>query len=427
MKKFDSALVFLLICLAVYAAFFLFFNHFSLLGMPLVNLLSGFILLFTILGVTYNNLWTINSFKKRPFISTAVTVLTLVILIVFSKISIQAFQIFKHLAVREGKHWDGNVFQSDPVLGHIPVKCASGSLELEYNHTLLHHIPMKYDENGFRIGADTSCERQLKRPLVLFLGCSFTEGADCAAEKTFSAIVGDSLHGSSLNAGVSSYGFSQMLLLARALIPKFKPDYVVVQNSPWLSERAVSRYAPTFGLAIPSPYFASVHDSLQIEPPVFPTDCFSLTWKYDHSKSGLRNFLSFYFKEGFRVCARDWKETLTAALKTPRPIKNQEAVQKAFFSEIVQLSEQNNNKLIVVNLGDIRTTGNSRKLVSDKNVRFAEADSLLWDNAGFKEKKYEQLYYHRAWTGTDSVIVDMHPTVAAHAIIANSILKTINF
>ncbi len=425
MKKIVSALIFIAILVFIFSISFFAADKFNFVLSPVFAFYTACLILFGLLGITYNNLWSSAAFKKRPFIAGVIVLFTFIVLFYFSKISLQVYPIFKHIASSEGKHWTGKVFQPDPVLGHKPVECDSGALNMTFNHTLIHNTPVKFDENGFRVPADSPCTRNFKRPLILFLGDSFTEGADCNAEKTFSAIVGDSIHGTSINAGVSSYGFSQMLLLARKLIPKYKPDYVVIQNSPWLSERAISRYAPTFGLAIPSPYFSNVNGIVQLEPPVFSTSCFSLNWKYDSNKGKLHNFISFYLKEGFSVCARDWMNMVRAKYGTPNPEKDHRASDKVFFEEIVQIANTNKSNLIVLNLGDISATGNSHTILEGKNVKFAEADSALWKDVNFNEKTYQQLYYYWGWTGKDSVILDKHPTLEAHAAIAQSIIQTI--
>ena len=46
-------------------------------------------------------------------------------------------------------------------------------------------------------------------------------------------VVAQGLGGTVLNAGKCAYGLSQMLILARRLIPRYRPDYVLVQFSPW--------------------------------------------------------------------------------------------------------------------------------------------------------------------------------------------------
>lgn len=425
MKKIVNALIFIAILVLIFGISFFVADKFNLVLSPIFSFYTAFLILFGLLGISYNNLWSSKAYKKRPFISSFIIVFILVILYYFSKVSLQVYPIYKHMASTEGKHWTGNVFQADPVLGHKPVECLSGTLNMTFNHTLIHNTPIKFDENGFRIPVETACNRSFNRPLILFLGDSFTEGADCNAEKTFSAIVGDSIHGTSINAGVSSYGFSQMLLLARTLIPKYKPDYVVVQNSPWLSERAINRYAPTFGLAIPCPYFANVNGIVQIVPPAFSTSCFSLNWKYDSTRSKLRNFITFYFKEGFAVCARDWLNIFLAKYRTPKPEPDHQVSDKLFFDEILQITNSNNSNLIVLNLGEIGTTGNTHAILGGKNVKFAEADSVLWNDVNFKEKTFQQLYYYWGWTGKDSVILDKHPSLIAHAAIAQSIIQKI--
>src|SRR5580704_8895926 len=220
MKKIVSALIFIAILVIIFSISFFAADKFNFVLSPVFAFYTACLILFGLLGITYNNLWSSVAFKKRPFIAGFIVLFTFIVLFYFSKVSLQVYPIFKHIASTEGKHWTGKVFQPDPVLGHKPVECNSGTLNMTFNQTLIHNTPVKFDENGFRIPVDTPCARNFKRPLILFLGDSFTEGADCNEEKTFSAIVGDSIHGTSINAGVSSYGFSQMLLLARRLIPK---------------------------------------------------------------------------------------------------------------------------------------------------------------------------------------------------------------
>ena len=426
MKKVFSAFLFIVFLLIVYSVSFFIAKKIGLNNSTLFDIYSACFLLFGILGFTYNRLWQKNTIKKKPYILTSIFLFCILFFSLFFRITRQTYDLFKHISTTEGKHWEGRVFQCDPILGHTPVRCASGELTFKFNNTKVHSIPMKFDENGFRISDTASCETKITRPLLLFLGCSFTEGADCFAETTFPHLVGDSLHGTSLNAGVSSYGFSQMLILARKLIPEYKPDYVVVQNSPWLADRASSRFAPTYGLQIPSPYFAKVNDTTTILPPCYSSSCFSLKWEYDKRKNKLFNFISFYFKEGFAVITKDLFHVFWANLRSKAPLNNTSKVEKVFFNEMVQIAGKNNSKLIILNLGDIKYTHNSHRIISgNNNIKFAEADSLLWKTVNFNEHNYQRAYNFWGWTGKDSIIIDRHPTPEAHAIIAKSILQTI--
>jgi hypothetical protein len=58
--------------------------------------------------------------------------------------------------------------------------------------------------------------------------------------------------------GVSSYGLSEMMVLAKRLVPIQKPDYLLVPYSPWLVGRAQSPFAPTYFGSVVTPYFLPV-------------------------------------------------------------------------------------------------------------------------------------------------------------------------
>ncbi len=62
---------------------------------------------------------------------------------------------------------------------------------------------------------------------MLTLGCSFTYGAANHAEDTFSYLVGNYFGGSTKNAGVSSYGLSQMVINA-PMVDSGEPNRLAV-------------------------------------------------------------------------------------------------------------------------------------------------------------------------------------------------------
>src|SRR5688572_21914200 len=124
----------------------------------------------------------------------------------------------------------GRVHQADAELGFAAVPAADGFHVFPIGPP----IPMRYDEDGFRVPAGTPAGQPRRRPLVMALGCSFTYGDGCRAEDVYVHRVAQELGGTALNAGKCAYGLSQMLLLARKLIPAYQPDYVLVQFSTWL-------------------------------------------------------------------------------------------------------------------------------------------------------------------------------------------------
>ncbi len=124
----------------------------------------------------------------------------------------------------------GHVHRADPELGWSAVPGSQGALTFAVGPS----VPLRYDDEAFRTPVGATRPRQ--RPYVLALGCSFTHGDGCSAEDTFCDIVARRLGGTCLNAGQQAYGLSQMLILARRLIPRHRPEIVLVQYSSWLVE-----------------------------------------------------------------------------------------------------------------------------------------------------------------------------------------------
>ena len=77
---------------------------------------------------------------------------------------------------------------------------------------------------------ENGCFQLFVSPLLLFpvfvlsLGDSITYGYGCRAEEAFGYLVARALGGTVLNAGQSGAGLAQMVLLARELIPAYRPD-----------------------------------------------------------------------------------------------------------------------------------------------------------------------------------------------------------
>jgi hypothetical protein len=134
------------------------------------------------------------------------------------------------------------LFAADSLLGYrmIPNTRAENALPYRTDHTAVIIGP-----DGFRVASSAGALDTAKRPLLLFLGDSFTYGACCTAEESFAYRCAHQLDASYIDAGAGGYGFAQMLLLARTLIPRYRPDAVIVQRSPWLLQRSMSPFAPS--------------------------------------------------------------------------------------------------------------------------------------------------------------------------------------
>lgn len=86
-------------------------------------------------------------------------------------------------------------------------------------------VRVSTDAAGFRNG--TGIETR-PRPLVLAVGDSFTFGLEADDGETWPALLEARLGTRVLNAGVTAYGFDQVVLRAEALVPELRPDLVVV-------------------------------------------------------------------------------------------------------------------------------------------------------------------------------------------------------
>ncbi|HET7294764.1 MAG TPA: hypothetical protein VFM88_20240 [Vicinamibacteria bacterium] len=325
--------------------------------------------------------------------------------------------------------FNGAVHRADPWLGFAAVPGAKGL----HTFPIGPPFPMRYDDQGFRIPAYESPARPLLRPLVLALGCSYTYGDGCPAEKTYPWLVAERLHATSLNAGKCAYGLAQMLLLARELIPRRRPEYVLVQHSPWLVGRGLSGFArATFG-KVPAPYFTrGPHGELRVAPPVFRTLLFDLPLaRFDNPRGGLRDFASFVWNAGGPLFLHDDANMALFTARrllgrVPAPAPEQDDVVLDAYREIRELCVASGSLMVVVRLNHpLDSSPPSLGGLKDEGgvvvVRAQEALNRLVPE-GTKEA-YQRRFAH--WRGDPPELVDTHPNPAAHAIIAEEVVKAI--
>lgn len=324
--------------------------------------------------------------------------------------------------------FNGAVHRADPRLGFAAVPGAKGL----HTFPIGPSFPMQYDDHGFRIPAYESASRPLTRPLVLALGCSYTYGDGCPAEKTYPWLVAERLHATSLNAGKCAYGLAQMLLLARELVPTHRPEYVLVQHSPWLVGRGLSGFArATFG-KVPAPYFTREGGELSVAPPVFRTRLFDLPLaRYDTPRGGMRDFASFAWNVGAPLFLHDdWNMLLygarRAAGRVPQASPEEDEVVLSAYREIRELCLASGSLMVVVRLSHpLDSSPPSLGGLKDEGgvviVRAQEALNRLVPE-GTKDA-YQRRFAH--WRGQPPELVDTHPNPAAHAIIAEEVVKAI--
>jgi len=333
---------------------------------------------------------------------------------------------FYNYVKSDQRGWSGKVHGVHKDLGYAPIPNSRGSEIMPLGPD----IPMRYDKDGFRIPFEDKLNAKNIHPVVLTLGCSFTYGAATHAENTFPYLVGNYLGGSTKNAGVSSYGLSQMVIMAKQLIPRHKPDYVLVQYSPWLVDRAVRPFSPSHYGKFPNPYFVEEdnEDNLVIKLPVFQTKILELPIdEYRKSQKGFSDFLSFLGNVGLPLFLHDdfnmTAYTLAKVLRLKeRPTKNRLRVIQHAYGEIFRVSEQNGAKMIIVVLGENHHPVPVQKDLLPKNVIVVDAHNALLNRLSTIDKQsYQRQYGH--WRGEPPSLVDGHPNEHAHRIIAEMIIS----
>ena len=324
--------------------------------------------------------------------------------------------------------WRGRVHRADAEFGFVPIPGSLGAQIFPIGP----EVPMRFDKDGFRIpvsGTDDASAGSRSRPLLLALGCSFTYGAATYAEETYPYLLGQELGGTMKNAGVCSYGLSQMMILAKRLIPEYKPDYLVVQYSPWLTKRAQSAFAPTYFGKLPVPYFSG-EDELALNPPVFKALALDLPFEvYRNSPSSIADFVSFLRHVGLPLYCHDnfnmvryYGKLLLGRI--PKPFANGSQIEKIVYGEISRVARANKTKVIVVLLGnDSHPVEFKENIFPDDFILVNAQAELLKRLPLVSPEAYAKEYYH--WRGNPARVVDCHPNPIAHRIIADVILSKI--
>ncbi|MEI7873940.1 MAG: GDSL-type esterase/lipase family protein [Alphaproteobacteria bacterium] len=148
------------------------------------------------------------------------------------------------------------VLRYDSELGYEPVPGASGTVNGQ---------PISYSADGFRtqnLGASPAAG-----PLILVLGDSYTEGWSVSGDESWPAQLERQTGRRTLNAGVRGYGIDQMVLRAERLVPRLKPQTIVLA----FIGSDIERTALSFRDFKHKPYFVPAGDGLELRNVPVPT------------------------------------------------------------------------------------------------------------------------------------------------------------
>jgi hypothetical protein len=328
-----------------------------------------------------------------------------------------------------GRGWTRRVFRPDAELGFAPIPNAVGGDMLPYGPP----VPSRFDQDGFRVPAEGAAERH--RPLVLALGCSFTYGAACPAEAAYPHLVAQALGGSALNAGTPSYGLGQMLILARRLIPRHAPDYVLVQYSQHLVTRAQSGTARSFFGALPTPMFVSQGEGVRLEPPSFRSWALELPLgDVRDTPRSASDYTWFLFRAGLPLMIHDDLALGLAGAKrrlglAPGEPADADRIVASVYTEIAALSRAAGSRMRIVLLGRNPAPERVAELrrhavVVDAELALCRAvDTQCPYTFPYLSQAYLEAYGH--FRGSPPVFVDSHPNPRAHALIAAEVTASL--
>jgi hypothetical protein len=224
-----------------------------------------------------------------------------------------------------------------------------------------------------------------------------------------------------------------MLLLARELVPRHRPEFVLVQHSPWLVGRGLSGFArATFG-KVPVPYFTpGPAGEVAMAPPAFRTRLFDLPLaRFDNPRGGPGDFASFVWHAGLPLFLHDDARMLALAARrladrVPPAFPEEPEVVLASYREIRDLCASAGSLMVVVRLSHPLDSsppalGGLKEGGAVVVVRAQEALNRLVPEA--TKEAYQRRFAH--WRGSPPQLVDTHPNPEAHAIIADEIVKAI--
>lgn len=323
-------------------------------------------------------------------------------------------------ATKRPHHYTSNLYDSDGKLGYKLKSNATGYFVWSYGDSVL----IETDENGFR---KTPYGKRIGGGL-LFLGDSFTFGEELAAAESFPFKIGMVMGRRVYNAAVSGYGYAQMIYQAQNLIDELDPEFIVVQLSPWLAERATSPYMPAPFFKVPVIHLSE--DGALIDPyfesPVFELSQDDLLNKYRRSEASFSDFLSFVWHFSGPVYWAQLKGQFSL-INEPVSVANESFATKWTLQQLKELAA--GRRLILVIMGftgdEIGSLQREYDITLDQaNIEHIDMDSIMYAQPGISSlDDFERAY--NFWHGNPPELIDYHYNEHAHQLITNAVLQQI--
>jgi len=307
-----------------------------------------------------------------------------------------------------------STLEADSILGWKP-KPNSISSHVLYGDTI------SWYNNDLSIRTNNTPKPIIDKPYLLAVGCSWTEGADIPTESTYVEIAARAMGAVALNGGVSNFGFSQMYLRAIEVINKYKPQYMVIQYTRWLSPRSQQRYADmSFGYN-PRPFIYKDNAVFKTHLPLFNYTGFNIQKAFKEKSRPINepyafiHTLPFFIKEKFQFIASEFYLRINNI--STNGIGFTETT-LFYLDNFKKLCDQNNINCLVVTYDFLKYSKTTNKLLKNCGIPVLDGIDLL-----FKNLKNDSLYTttYGIKKGTPPKVVDLHPNVNSNLIIGQAI------
>lgn len=318
-----------------------------------------------------------------------------------------------------------DLWQQDEFLAHKAIPNADGYYEYFIDDTISGKIITRFDSLGFRT---VQKENQIKSDTTnLFLGCSWTFGDFIEAEEGYPYKVSHLLNHNFINAGASAYGLAHMIQLVDSLIPKHEFNYVFVQLSPWLADRAMSFNGPIYYGYRPFPYFSDNEKDFILNQIPYNVKTSKRDWR---NKKKYVDKLHFVITTGFEEEIINYSSYKLAQLKLKfglisEPTNNKKELEIFFYKYVLEKCKEYNTTPIILKLGYKNNENLALLEMLKENVEVIDLDFALKSDSSDIENDNRFKIFHQKENG-EKIYYDDHPNSAANSIFSEIIFKTIN-
>ena len=152
---------------------------------------------------------------------------------------------------------------------------------------------------------------------------------------------------------------------------------------------------------------------------------------FRHSRRTFTDFLNFSLSRKFPSIAHDlWHSSLVRLKESlallPTPEQDTEKIVRSAYLEIESICSRHGSNMVIVVLGMDNTLTIVPESFKKLKSKIVDSQAVLIDRLKTSSmEEYAKAYYH--WGKNPSVIIDRHPNIHAHEIIAESVLSETSF